>query len=495
MATTRRLSRRLLSVVLVVAVLAVGVTIFGMLAALAPPPVVSPPPVRRYNVEVFDIAPAKLQELIPSFGTARADREVVVSAQVAGTVTEMLEDLRVGRTVAPPQPQASPATADKADGDLLVEIDRQVFEQQLSQIEGRLREAQAEVSRLAQEQKNADRLLKVLQADANTAEEEYTRIKGLRERGVATPSDVTRALLDFRKYEDALVRQQNESSLAPLRVSSAKERLQTLQSDLAIAKKNLGDTRVYPPFAGTLAEVMIDEGQYVRVGDPLVRLTDTSMVEVPLPVKLSDFRKIQQLLESGVEPAVALAPDMQGEAKWTGKIVRVAPEADVRSRTIDVFVRVDNNLQPKPLLPGTFVHARIDGPILNDAIAIPREALLGGRLMVAVSRMAVDTKPESESTEESPASPFEVAVIELNPADVRTLQTIVLLETSVFASLLPEDRQPVQVILTNLDVLTAGVPIDIQSHTGLQAYLKQLGLPVIRQLDESKPGLPIPEVP
>jgi RND family efflux transporter MFP subunit len=140
---------------------------------------------------------------------------------------------------------------------------------------------------------------------------------------------------------------------------------------------------VRPPFSGVISEKFVELGQHVQPGEPLVRITDVSVVEVPLALPLRDYSKIADTLRTGERPTVQLAVNETEAARWTGEVVRVAPRADEQTRTVSVFVRVQNEQQSVPLLPGTFVQGRIAGPMLQDVLVVPRDAIRNDTIVVA----------------------------------------------------------------------------------------------------------------
>ncbi|MED5446879.1 MAG: hypothetical protein VYA62_01555, partial [Planctomycetota bacterium] len=95
------------------------------------------------------------------------------------------------------------------------------------------------------------------------------------------------------------------------------------------------------------------------------------------------------VLDAGEGPLVDLATEETGAASWKGRVVRLAPEIDERTRTGRAFVVVENSRQSQPLVPGTFVHARITGLQHGRAVVIPRDAISvdnRGREFVWVAR-------------------------------------------------------------------------------------------------------------
>lgn len=441
----KTLWKALLSVVLSVAALACGAAVFNVLASLKQPPASREQTEKTYNVEVFDVERSNLQEIISAFGTARADREVVLSAQVAGEIVEIHPRLKIGQVMRPV------GESQRLPGDLLVRIDQKPYRERVRQAENRIAEDQAELEHLQKQEENNEVVLQKAQEDVKTYKAEYDRLRKLYDDGVAAESQVTAARLEMQRYELILVRADNERKLFPLRRKQILSRVETHNADLEVAKLDEGHTDVRPPFEGVLGDVLVEQGQYVRVGDPLVKLIDKTKVEIPIPVTLTDYAKIERKVRGGESPRVELAENETAPARWIGHVVRVAPEADELTRTVKVFVHVENAEQQVPLLPGTFVHARIDGPVLRETLVVPRDAIVGGKAFVASRGRAVER----------------TVVVQ------RTLQLLAILEDGV---------QPgEELILTNLDIIHDGARIEIQSHSSLADELKKQRTKVARE--------------
>ncbi len=445
-----------LNLVACVLILTVAVGGFIVLKGMPKPPEKRQATEQVYNVQVFEVETLNLQEVITGFGTARADREVIVPAQVAGEISELHENLRVGFKVKslPDQPC------------VLAKIDPRTYTERCERVKSQLRESEAEISRLKKESLNSDRSLKKAQGDLKAIQEQYQRIVKNKSRGAASASDVTRALLEVRQYEQTILQLENDASLMPARLESTTRRMESLEGDLRLALLDFENTSVPAPFDGSVSEVMVEKGQYVRVGDPLIRLTNTSLVEIPLPLALSDFLKIESQLQAGETPEVELAVNATAPPQWRGRVVRAAPEADPGTRTVMVFVEVLNAAPPAdgsqsatnpvPLRPGTFVHARIAGPTLPGAIAIPRDAISKGSVFVAEEGLARKRKLELGTT----------------------LQSLVVVEQGLKSG----DR----VVLTNLDVVRDQVRLEVTDGVTTNDELGRQRTPGARLLPREK---------
>ena len=423
-----------------------------------------------YVVEVFDVQPTDLQEIISGFGTARADREVVIAAQVAGEVQSVHPQLEIGKGVRPTgESQSEP-------GDLLLRIDPETYIERVQQAERRIAESEAELERLQREEANNQIQLEEAKEDVDIYRREHDRLQNLRQKGVASESDLTRTRLELQRYETALMTAEHSLELFPFRGKQIERRIETARSDLELARLDLNRTEIKPPFAGVLSDVMVEQGQYVSPGEPLVRLTDNTRVEIPVSVTLKQHAEIERRVRSGDEPSVDLAENETAKPRWSGQVVRVAPTADELTRTVDVFVEVDNERQPDPLLPGTFVHARISGPVLKNAVVVPRDALMNGNLYVVSSKAENGATAENTTGGDSGADAGESSsVAEWRKVEVRrTLQSLAVVTGELHAD--------EYVILTNLDVIENGSHVKVETHRTLQQELEGQRVQSARQL-------------
>lgn len=403
-----------------------------------------------FNVEVFEVERADLQEVVRGFGSAVAEREVVYSAQVAGEVVSVSRRLKVGEAVSGPEffpnnPLAETGSQ-QVPGEILLAIDPEVYHERLTQADTAVEEAQAEMQTLLQREKNNTRLLDTSKRNYATAKADHERMERLAKDGTVTENQLALSQLEMRRYERTLIEAENEHSLFDAQRQQLRQRIERLQAEKKLASIDVRRTEVRAPFSGVLTEVNVEKGQYVQPGTPLYRVTRIDRVEIAIPLHPLDFAKIAELVLAGEQPEVELAENEVASTRWTGCVVRISPEADTDTRTIDVFVEVDNQDVAVPLLPGSFVQARIAGPELKNVTVIPRAAVVGNE--PGATRVFVERGGRA----------VEVAV-----------EVSRRLESQAFISsgLVPGDR----VVMTNLDVLHDGAAIAVQSTTTVASSL------------------------
>lgn len=128
---------------------------------------------------------------------------------------------------------------------------------------------------------------------------------------------------------------QNALDAAQAEVDQLAAAIATQQSQVAMAEANLERARVVAPFSGTVASRSIEPGQIVSPGTTMLTIVDLSSVRVDVVAALKDAARIKagqtvRLTVQGVEQTV------------TGTVDRVSPVAEAGTRSIMVYLTLDN---------------------------------------------------------------------------------------------------------------------------------------------------------
>jgi len=441
-----------MSVLLGLAVLVAGGLAFVGLAALKKPPAQRPPVVKIYNVDVFPIAATNLPTTIVAHGTAAAEKDVVISAEVAGRVVSLDLDGKPRTDVSRPEKLLKVGQRVSA-GELLVQIDPTTYEQKFKQAELLVQADTKEYDLTLKQQENNRKLVTQAKADLKLYRDEYNRYLKAKAEGATVDSEITRARLELQRYQNLLTIAENKQSLFPLQLEQIRNRQDQHKKERDIAKTNLDYTAVRAKFTGTLSEVHVQPGKFVKVGDPLVRITNASIVEIPVAVALDDYNRLEPLIRAAKSPeqrpAVLLSESIDHPYQWTGHVARTAPEADPLTRTVKVFVRIDNtkgHRSAAPVLPGMHYYASISGRELDGAHVVPRDAIIDGRVFVAtkLKQTTITVGGKQRTVWEGVAAARTITVR-------RSVQTLAVVSDGLKAG----DH----VILTNLDVIHDGAKV------------------------------------
>ncbi|CAH2030401.1 efflux RND transporter periplasmic adaptor subunit [Trichlorobacter ammonificans] len=106
---------------------------------------------------------------------------------------------------------------------------------------------------------------------------------------------------------------------------------------------------IYTPLSGVVVEKMVQQGQYVNVGDVLFNVADLSRVWVEIEVYESEFRNIR------IGQAVEIRSQSFPGRGFSGRVAFIYPFLDPKTRTVKARVELPN---PGMLLkPDMFVNA------------------------------------------------------------------------------------------------------------------------------------------
>jgi RND family efflux transporter MFP subunit len=141
----------------------------------------------------------------------------------------------------------------------------------------------------------------------------------------------------------------------------------TQQSQVAQAETNLRRARVTAPFAGTVASRSIEPGQIVNPGTTMLSLVDLSSVRVEVVAALKDSARIT------AGQSVRLSVQGMAGQQFTGTVDRVSPIAEAGTRSIKVYLDLDN--AEGKLRGGMFVTGEIVVQQDDDVLALPVEAV------------------------------------------------------------------------------------------------------------------------
>jgi len=257
--------------------------------------------------QLVNIEYAKTQEVKPTMwlpGNVISRRSSSLSSEQAG---QLLWVVDVGTRV--------------SKGQLLAKIDNRHLKLRLQQQKSELKKHQANVNYLEKQNMRLSTLNKM----NNTALSEFERIT----------KDLAIAVNEVEALELAM-----EQTLLALEKSEIKA-----------------------PFAGSISERLVSEGEFVTVGRPMINLVDTHHLDVKVSAPLT------------------IAPHLNASrnvlVKWQGKLLSLpirtwSKAGDQATRTFDVRLAADGTA----MMAGTAVTVSLPKSESKEAILVPRDALV-----------------------------------------------------------------------------------------------------------------------
>jgi len=144
-------------------------------------------------------------------------------------------------------------------------------------------------------------------------------------------------------------------------ISGAQARVERAQYDLA-------KTEIRAPYSGRVANLAVDVGSRLSVGDSIATVVDVSSIDIDVQVLESEIAA----LDVGREATVRFTA-FPGES-FRGRVVTLNPVVNPESRYSRVTVRLEN--PEARILPGMHTLVRIAGRLYEDRVSIPKDAIV-----------------------------------------------------------------------------------------------------------------------
>lgn len=349
-----------------------------------PDPQRRPPPVTHSTVEAKRVTPENFAIRIPTQGTIQPRIESRLTSQVAGSITQIADNLRNGAFI----------TA----GEVLVEIDKRDYEHARARAQASLAQAEQTIieRRISMRRAETDIIVSesdVVQADLSVVEENARAEQAIQDwkrlGRDGEPSDLVLrkpqlAAADSAKQaaEARLMQKHLDLQLATTKIETATAAEAIVRAELAQRKLDLERTTIVAPFDGRIVGRNVDLGQVVTTNTELATLYAVDFAEVRLPLHSRQLGFVNLPARPDDEPVPVDLYFMVGhrEHHRRARIVRTDAQVDTRSRQLfaiaqlpDPFARADSTKTPLPI--GTFVRAEIRGQTLEQVFVLPRKAV------------------------------------------------------------------------------------------------------------------------
>lgn len=369
------------------------------------------------NVNISTQQPAVVQttlvqatvQNVPTYfeatGNLSSDAQADVAPTIGGKVTEVNFD--IGSYV--------------QKGDVLIRIDARDAQLRLEQARSQANQAQAQVEQVKSTVKQAE--AGVEQARANLRQqqsrlgltqgdnfsiESFPQVAALRaqlefaekeliraERLLVT-GDVSRSFRDQKlAVRDQLAGQLNDARLnaaaaakaigvaaegvraaqaqvgtAQANVRSAQAAYNTALTGVEQAQKAVGDTAVYAPFSGYIAERNADLGEFISPNVPnakIATIVRTSVLRLRIDVPEQSIGQVK--VGQGISMQTSAYPDRN----FSGIVTRISPSINPTSRVLVVEAEVEN--VDNMLKPGQFATVRITQSAAKPTVMVPTAAV------------------------------------------------------------------------------------------------------------------------
>lgn len=148
----------------------------------------------------------------------------------------------------------------------------------------------------------------------------------------------------------------------------AKFEQEVADSEKKTAEVEISRLVIRSPFSGVVTERFVEKGQHIAVGAQLFTLVDRE----PLEAKI--YLPEREIFGLKPDQEVLLALNAQKEVAFKGKIRQINPSVDPKSGTVKVTVEISK--APDEVRPGSFVDVRLITQQHENALLIPKKALI-----------------------------------------------------------------------------------------------------------------------
>jgi membrane fusion protein (multidrug efflux system) len=198
---------------------------------------------------------------------------------------------------------------------------------------------------------------------------------------VRANTSLAKAQADFERVEQLY----QERVIGQEAYQQARNALEIAQLDLRDRSREMRNTKVTAPFAGTITQRMVTTGAFVNNGAQLFTIVDFSTLVARVFVPEKELDRIR----------VGQAAEVVGKAakgrKGLGTLQRIAPTIDAASGTVKVTIALPQELAGmQGFLPGMYAEVTLTTDKREGVLLVPKAAIVRDEEQTYVFTLAGD---------------------------------------------------------------------------------------------------------
>ena len=309
-----------------------------------------------------------------------------------------------------------------AKGTRLLGIDPTEYELSVAKLKANAEEVKAQLVELEAESGNTDASLKIEQRSLTLAKRSLERKRKALERNAIPADEVDREERNVLVQEQTIQSLVNTKRLLPAKRASLNASLAVINANLAQAELDLTKVSIVAPFDCRIAEVDIQEGQFLAGGQTLFEAHGTAVTEVTTKLAIHQVRNLLPRTDNGSFHAFMTPDQLQKAfnldvivrlrtggmaAEWEARFARIREQTDQATRSHSIVVAVDNPYgkiiigKRPPLTKGMYCEVELRSASRPNAIVIPRSALHADHVFVLDDDDRLVRKPVKVRFEQS----------------------------------------------------------------------------------------------
>lgn len=315
------------------------------------------------------------------FKVRRGDVESTVTATTTGTVkaraSSKLSSQYTGRIAKIFKREGARVKKDE----VILELENSDAKAQVSLAEANLNAAKADLRQLISSRdmvvSQASAMLDQTRAKLDNASTNYDRAVSLYSKGMISKQemDSARAALDVAKadYETARANEL-QGKIKDDEIMAATARVKQMESNLELARIQLSHTYITAPYAGTIMELFVEEGELLipfTVVTPILEMADESGMEVEAEIDEVDIGKLR------LGQDVRLTFDAFKEKRFHGKIKEIFPfVATTKEQNRTVLIKVGIDTGQEGIKVGMSTDVEVITGIAKGVLYIPTNSIV-----------------------------------------------------------------------------------------------------------------------
>lgn len=351
---------------IIVVVLAIAAGIVAVMISTKVESATSDAALRPVQVRTMEAQLRAVDRTWDGYGTARSMNDASIVAEVGGRVIERPNAIEPGQRI--------------SVGTILLRLDSSDSTNTLNAANQAASAIEAQLDGLSVESERVGTQIELANDEIDAAQRDLERTAQAIEAGAGSVGELDIKTAAVRRVQREVETLKERLEMIPSRRAQLLAQLAGQRASASTAQENLDRAVIRSPIAGVIQSVSADKGDWVALGTPIARIIDLSQLEIPVRLPASAIRWIR--LGDEIE---LWQGDPIGEPNQIGVITRIAPEADTANRTITVYVEVEQDPNAGDRLsPGRFVLGRVRSPDDEPRFVVPRRAIQGNRVMIAV---------------------------------------------------------------------------------------------------------------
>jgi len=255
-------------------------------------------------------------------------------------------------------------------GDPLVRMDRRDFSAALLQAEADLRDVDSQIAELEVRHRSNQSALQTERELMSLAQAEVERLVELTKQNLSSATALSSARSELGRRQLEVTARQFEVDSYPARLRTLKARYDRNQAILAAARLAMERSDLRAPFDALVSQVNVAAGDRVSLGQVMVSLYPLHALEIRAHLPTHYIEAVQGALARGEELSARL---LNRSTSDRFKLLRLAGEAEATG--IDSYFATDAS--KSQLRPGELLALNLQLPAVDDAIAVPYQAIYG----------------------------------------------------------------------------------------------------------------------